>query len=301
MSNILLVDVGGTNLRYAYASEGLKSIENSKKISLDSVKNFENLIGDLINNSNVKNLVISAAGPKMYGTISMTNRDISVNENNLISKFNLNSCDLLNDWESIGYSLSDIDDKEIKFIKEGKPFNNTTFFIGPGTGLGAAVSVEGRAVMATEVGNTSGLTQQLLNNYNISDGSSFTALESVVSGSAISKIFSIKTGNNISSEEVVKLYRDGDIDAIEVIDGFTKSLAEVISDLALTFISGNGIYLAGSLMRTITELMDKDLFIKQFLDNKLPQHRKILELMPIGIINREHACLLGNLNYFNSK
>ena len=80
MSNILLVDVGGTNLRYAYASEGLKSIENSKKISLDSVENFENLIGDLINNSNVKNLVISAAGPKMYGTISMTNRDISVNE-----------------------------------------------------------------------------------------------------------------------------------------------------------------------------------------------------------------------------
>ena len=155
--------------------------------------------------------------------------------------------------------------------------------------------------MATEVGNTSGLTQQLLNNYNISDGSSFTALESVVSGSAISKIYSIKTGNNISSEEVVKLYRDGDIDAIEVIDGFTKSLAEVISDLALTFISGNGIYLAGSLMRTITELMDKDLFIKQFLDNKLPQHRKILELKPIGIINREHACLLGNLNYFNSK
>ena len=40
---------------------------------------------------------------------------------------------------------------------------------------------------------------------------------------------------------------------------------------------------------------------KQFLDNKLPQHRKILELMPIGIINREHACLLGNLNYFNNK
>ena len=86
-----------------------------------------------------------------------------------------------------------------------------------------------------------------------------------------------------------------------MVDGFTKSLAEVISDLALTFISGNGIYLAGSLMRTITELMDKDLFIKQFLDNKLPQHRKILELMPIGIINREHACLLGNLNYFNNK
>jgi len=44
MSNILLVDIGGTNLRYAYASKGLKSIENSKKISLDSVENFENLI-----------------------------------------------------------------------------------------------------------------------------------------------------------------------------------------------------------------------------------------------------------------
>ena len=38
MSNILLVDVGGTNLRYAYASKGLKSIENSKKYHLIQLK-----------------------------------------------------------------------------------------------------------------------------------------------------------------------------------------------------------------------------------------------------------------------
>ena len=120
-----------------------------------------------------------------------------------------------------------------------------------------------------------------------------------MSGSAISRVYEYKTGEKISSENVVKLLRDGDETAKQVIEGFTKSLAEVISDMALNFISGNGVYIAGSLMRTIVELMDKDLFVEHFMSNKKEIHKNLLERMPIGMINREHACLLGNLNYYN--
>jgi glucokinase len=122
-----------------------------------------------------------------------------------------------------------------------------------------------------------------------------------VSGSAISKIYESKTGKRINSEQVIELYRENDDAAKSVIDGFTKSLAEVMSDMALTFIAGNGVYVAGSLMRTITELMDKEKFIEHFKGNKKGVHRDLLEMIPIGLINREHACLIGNLNYFNFK
>ena len=300
MNKILLLDLGGTNLRYALSEEGSTEVRDTKKIALDTISNFDDFIEDLVKKFNIHSMIISAAGPKVNGVISMTNRDLVIDEQALKVKFNLHKCFLLNDWESIGYSLSNIQDVEIELIKKGNPFNSNTFFIGPGTGLGAALKVQDGQVIPTEIGNTTGLTRSLLNNYLIDDGpSKFVTLEDVVSGSAISSIYEYKTGNSITSEEVVKLLKEGDKDAESVIAGFTKSLAEVISDMALTFISGNGVYIAGGLMRTIVEFMDKDLFIEHFTGSKKGIHLELLEKMPIGMINREHACLQGNLNFYN--
>jgi glucokinase len=300
MNKILLLDLGGTNLRYALSEEGSTEVRDTKKIALDTISNFDDFIEDLVKKFNIHSMIISAAGPKVNGVISMTNRDLVIDEQALKVKFNLHKCFLLNDWESIGYSLSNIKDVEIELIKKGNPFNSNTFFIGPGTGLGAALKVQDGQVIPTEIGNTTGLTRSLLNNYLIDDGpSKFVTLEDVVSGSAISSIYEYKTGNSITSEEVVKLLKEGDKDAESVIAGFTKSLAEVISDMALTFISGNGVYIAGGLMRTIVEFMDKDLFIEHFTGSKKGIHLELLEKMPIGMINREHACLQGNLNFYN--
>jgi glucokinase len=300
MNKILLLDLGGTNLRYALSKEGSAEVMDTKKIALDTILNFDDFIEDLVKKFNINSMIISAAGPKVNGVISMTNRDLVIDEQALKVKFNLHECVLLNDWESIGYSLSNIQDVEIELIKKGNPFNSNTFFIGPGTGLGAALKVQDGKVIPTEIGNTTGLTKSLLNNYLIDESpSKFITLEDVVSGSAISSIYEYKTGNSITSEGVVKLLKEGDKDAESVINGFTKSLAEVISDMALTFISGNGIYIAGSLMRTIVEFMDKDLFIEHFIGSKKGIHLELLEKMPIGMINREHACLQGNLNFYN--
>jgi glucokinase len=300
MNKILLLDLGGTNLRYALSKEGSAEVMDTKKIALDTILNFDDFIEDLVKKFNINSMIISAAGPKVNGVISMTNRDLVIDEQALKVKFNLHECVLLNDWESIGYSLSNIQDVEIELIKKGNPFNSNTFFIGPGTGLGAALKVQDGKVIPTEIGNTTGLTKSLLNNYLIDESpSKFITLEDVISGSAISSIYEYKTGNSITSEGVVKLLKEGDKDAESVINGFTKSLAEVISDMALTFISGNGIYIAGSLMRTIVEFMDKDLFIEHFIGSKKGIHLELLEKMPIGMINREHACLQGNLNFYN--
>jgi glucokinase len=299
MSNILLVDVGGTNLRYAYAEIGAKVISESKKIPLESIEQFDLTLEGLMRANDVMNLVISVAGPKIGSSISMTNRKLVVDQDKLKKKFNLHSCFLLNDWESIGYSLANMNQNEIDIIKTGKTFNNNSFFIGPGTGLGAALLINNTNVLPTEIGNTTGLTKSLIKNYNLKDESDFITLENVVSGSAISKIFENLTGQLIKSEQVIELYKEGNNDAVNVINGFTKSLAEVMSDMALTFIAGNGVFFAGSLMRTIVELMDKELFIKHFIGNKKGTHKDLLEMIPIGLINREHACLAGNLNYFN--
>ena len=83
-----------------------------------------------------------------------------------------------------------------------------------------------------------------------------------------------------------------------VIDGFIKSLAETISDMALTFIAGRGIYIAGGLIRSIFKIMDKQKFIEHFYGDKKLVHLQILEMIKIGIVEKEHACLHGNLNFY---
>ena len=107
MNKILLIDIGGTNIRYAFAEDGLNHLDSTKKIPLDTIDNFHTFVSDIVNSKNIDNLVISAAGPKINGTITMTNRDLSINEQELKCNLNLKSCSLLNDWESIGYSLSE--------------------------------------------------------------------------------------------------------------------------------------------------------------------------------------------------
>lgn len=299
MSNILLLDIGGTNIRYAYANKNSSEIFDSNKENLDSLKGFDNLLNDLLKNGSIKSMVVSVAGPMINGSISMTNRDFKINADDLKKEHNLDNCFLLNDWESIGYSLSSTKSENINFIKKGKPFNKNSLFIGPGTGLGGALVIDNDFVLPTEIGNTTMLTERFLKNFSIKDDSSYVTLEDVLSGTAISSIYKTISGKDISAEEVVKLFEAHDPIAIQVIDGFTITLAEAISDLALIFISGNGIYLAGGLIRSLSKIINTDLLVKTFISNKKSIHKSMLNDMPIGVINREYTCLHGNLSFFN--
>lgn len=218
MSKVLLIDIGGTNLRYAYADGDLSSLKDTNKIKLSCIKGFNDILANLIEGKNIDNLVISVAGPKINGSITMTNRDFSINEKDIQESFNFQTCHLLNDWESIGHSLAAYEDKDISLIKDGSEFNNNSFFIGPGTGLGAALLIGDDKVTPTEIGNTTGLTKTLLKNYFIENDDHFRTLEDVLSGKAISSIYEYKTGVRMTSEDIVARYGSNDDMANLVID-----------------------------------------------------------------------------------
>ena len=62
---------------------------------------------------------------------------------------------------------------------------------------------------------------------------------------------------------------------------------------------GNGVFIAGGLMRSMHQFIDNDIFMKNFLMNRKSMHAKILSQMPIAIINQEMTCLHGSLNFIN--
>ena len=296
--NLLLVDIGGTNIRYAYSNIGASDFVSENKAELDSLTNFDNLMSKLLSESNVKNIVFSVAGPKVNNSIKMTNRNFEIDAEAIKERFNLDSCHLLNDWESIGYSMKTFSENDFDNFKEGEPFNDTFLVIGPGTGLGASV-ISGNNVIATEIGNTNLGLSALKSLLNI-NSDEFNVLEDIISGTGISRMFETKTGNKVKSEEVFSLSLNGDNNAKEVIDIFTIAFARTLSDLSLTFSSGGGIILAGSLSRSFLSIANKDLFNKHFLDGKSDIHKEILNKIDIKVINKGYTCLYGSLNYVNN-
>ena len=88
MRKVLLIDIGGTNLRYAYSDGDFSSLKETNKIQLSCIKGFNEILKNLIEDKDVDSLVISVAGPKINGSITMTNRDFSINEEDIKNTFN---------------------------------------------------------------------------------------------------------------------------------------------------------------------------------------------------------------------
>ena len=293
---LLLIDIGGTNMRHAITSSDSHDITNICKTAFTDMDEFEEKLKDLIDKYSIDILIASVAGPKVNNSISMTNRNYEFDADEITEKFNLKDCYLLNDWEAIAHSYDYIKDS-IEQIKEGASFNKNTLYLGPGTGLGAAISIDNKTVLSTEIGNTTNSTKYLMENYNI-ESEDLLTLEDVISGTAISSIYKLKTGLSISSEEILEKYQEEEPISVEVINNFIKSLALLLSDLALTFNTGNGILLAGSLMRSLYPLIDKDNFYKLFVNNKKETHINMLDLVSIGVITKKRTPLYGNLNFY---
>ena len=293
---LLLIDIGGTNMRHAITSSDSHDITNICKTAFTDMGEFEEKLKDLIDKHSIDILIASVAGPKVNNSISMTNRNYEFDADEISEKFNLKDCYLLNDWEAIAHSYDYIKDS-IEQIKEGASFNKNTLYLGPGTGLGAAISIDNKTVLSTEIGNTTNSTKYLMENYNI-ESEDLLTLEDVISGTAISSIYKLKTGLSISSEEILEKYQEEEPISVEVINNFIKSLALLLSDLALTFNTGNGILLAGSLMRSLYPLIDKDNFCKLFVNNKKETHINMLDLVSIGVITKKRTPLYGNLNFY---
>ena len=297
-SRVLLIDIGGTNIRTASADIGSSSLINPNKQNLDCLASFDEMLQTFLDEDiSIKHLVFSIAGPKLHNSIAMTNREFKIDEVEILKKFKVDSCHILNDWESIGHGLSLFKKDEMTFISDGKPFNETALILGPGTGLGAAQVIRESIVLPTEIGNSSFIIPELFLELGLED-KDYNVVEDLISGGGLAKIYSFFAGKDKSPEEIVSSYYSDQF-AQKSIDVFLTSLAQILSELALAYMPGKGIYLAGGLMRSLKEFIDFDLFIKNFVVNRKSMHADVLNQMPVALINQEMTCLHGSLNFIN--
>ncbi len=295
----MLVDIGGTNVRTAIANIGSRDLINPVKRNHNQIVSIDALISNFLNEDlSIKHIVFSVAGPKINDSISMTNAEFQIDKNSILENFKLDSCHILNDWESIGHSLSIIQNHETKYINQGEPFNDVALVLGPGTGLGAALVIRDNIILPTELGNSSISISEILQELTSTNDNDFKNIESIISGKGLAKIFFLISGLKKNPEEILVTYAS-DKYAKKSVDIFLLSISQLLSELALIYMPGKGIFLSGALIRDLIKFLDFDSFVKNFLKNKKSPHKEILKQIPIAVINKQMASLHGSLNFIN--
>ena len=303
MNKTLLIDLGGTHIRFVVLSRESNKVDLVNKKKLKSVDDLETFLKEVLaeNKNQINNLVLSIAGPKLYGSIEMTNRTLRIDAENLKHKFHLQNCLILNDWEAIAHSYPSLNNNNLVNLinLETNFYNNNLLFFGPGTGLGVSLLVNNKYSQSTEIGNTSLGVKDLIGD-DLFSSNKFSRIEDTISGPGISKIYELKQNQKISSEDIFKLAENGEDIAIEIIEDLINRIAILLSQLTLTYLPGKGIFLAGSIMRSLIKFIDKNKFKKQYLANVESPQLEILKSTQINVVTKENLALYGCLNYLNS-
>ena len=296
--NLLVIDIGGTNIRYLEILKGKKT--KIKKEKILSKLSFNNLLNKIISHclNPIDNLVISAAGPKTNNSIQMTNQKFKIDSQLIKKKFNLRNCILLNDLEAAGYFLHKVS-KNKKTIKKGKKTNSRQVLVTPGTGLGLSFVIDNENVIPSEIGNSKILISEIMTQNTEFSNLNFSKIEDFLSGPGLSKIYKSLYKSDISSNELILQGKNNNLKALKTIKVFLEILAKFLAEISLIYVPGNGIFISGSLMKALKIFIDKDEFINIFLKQVNKTHRRALELVEINFIEKEHLPIFGCIEYFN--
>lgn len=296
--NLLVIDIGGTNIRYLEILKGKKT--KIKKEKILSKLSFNNLLNKIISHCQnpIDNLVISAAGPKTNNSIQMTNQKFKIDSQLIKKKFNLRNCILLNDLEAAGYFLHKVS-KNKKTIKKGKKTNSRQVLVTPGTGLGLSFVIDNENVIPSEIGNSKILISEIMTQNTEFSNLNFSKIEDFLSGPGLSKIYKSLYKSDISSNELISQGKNNNLKALKTIKVFLEILAKFLAEISLIYVPGNGIFISGSLMKALKIFIDKDEFINIFLKQVNKTHRRALELVEINFIEKEHLSIFGCIEYFN--
>ena len=298
MKNALLIDLGGTNVRHAFFINNALSKISKEKIS---DKEFIPFITKLLNGaeSKIEYLVIAAAGPNNQGFINLTNRNLLINSSELEAALNLKKCLLLNDWEAVAFSLSEMEKKSFLSIKGNVPSNKNTLLIGPGTGLGVTLIIDDQ-IIPTEFGNVLSATKSMMESFGIERSEKFLSLENILSGPGIEMLYEEKFGKKLSSEKIITLALERNEDALFIVNNFLKTLISIIDDLVLSF-TCKRVILGGAILNSLKSILTSEKILNYFSSRINPKYSQLIEEVQVDLLLEDEPGIYGCLAFLKTK
>ncbi|RJL21290.1 glucokinase [Paracoccus siganidrum] len=302
---MLLADVGGTNARLAIARNQAIDAQTVTRFRGDDFASFDDVVRQYLQEQDqprISSVCIAVAGPVSGGKAELTNRDWDFDEDRLARLTDADRVRLINDLTALGYATPALHGDGVSVLRrvpDDRPHNGQALVVGLGTGFNVcAVRVlPGGTITALEAeeGHTflpSNIHARLQAAVGAEAMAGFFSTEETFAGRGLSRLHAALTGTDpIPGEQVATAAAAGDSAAVATYDLFAELVGLLCRELALRFMPLEGMFLAGSVGRSIADRMER--FEAGFLAE--PYMRQIPENTPIFLIRDDMAALHGCL------
>lgn len=306
----LLADVGGTNARLAIARNAVIDTSTVTRFRGDDFHSFDAVVTQFLreqHNPRIISVCVAVAGPVSGGMAELTNRAWGFSEARLTQLTGAEQVRLINDLTALGFATPALRGDGLSVLREAsedRARNGQGLVVGLGTGFNvcAVRAVPGGAITALEAeeGHTNlpaNIYQRLVDILGYGKAQEFFSTEETFAGRGLARLHAARIGaaTDIRSEVIAEAAQNGDTDATETYDLFTELVGLLCRELALRFMPLEGLFLAGSVGRSIADRME--VFETAFLSD--PYMRHIPENTPIYLIRDDMAALHGCLAALN--
>lgn len=302
---ILLADVGGTNARLAIARNGSIDTQTVTRFRGDDYATFDDVVRQFLQEQDqprISAVCIAVAGPVSGGKARLTNRDWDFDQDRLARLTDADHVRLINDLTALGYATPTLGGDGLATLRTApadRARNGQALVVNLGTGFNvcAVRSLPGGAIAAMEAeeGHTklpANIHQRLLEAVGPEAMKGFSSTEEAFAGRGLSRLHAALTRTPpVRSEEIDRAADGGDPAACATYFLFTDLVGLLCRELALRFMPLDGLFLAGSVARSIADRMDH--FEASFLAE--PYMRHIPENTPVFLIRDDMAALHGCL------
>lgn len=299
----LVADVGGTNARLALARGGALLPGSERRFMGDAHASFDEVLTLFLRdagNPDVAGVCVAVAGPVSGGRAVLTNRAWDFSVPRLAQLTGAETVALINDLTALGHATASLTPRVLRPAPEDRPRNGQSLVVGAGTGFNvcAVRMLPGGGVMAleSEEGHTTlpaSIAERLDALLGPGSGRAFGSTEETFAGRGLARFHAARTGQPPArGENLTAAALDGDAEAAETFAQFAHLFGLLLRELAMRFMPREGLWLAGSVARSLIPWMDR--ITEGFLAD--PLMRDIPAATPLLLIEDDMAALQGCLN-----
>ena len=305
----MVADIGATNVRFAALTDG----GAIGPVSRFAVRNFPDITAALdafvqqTGTPRPARLALAIAGPIFSDEVKITNAQWHFSIRDLKQRLKLKQLAVVNDFEAQALSLPYLGNDDLIAIGQVRGThspNAPRAVLGPGTGMGMAglIRIGDRwHAVTTEGGYTSlsPLTDREIAVWHIlRKRHGRVSVERVLSGPGLVELYQAlltieeREPETVTSEQIVHMARTAKSKlAVESIELFCAWLGDVAGDAALMFLARGGVFLTGSILNDISEVLKHSRFRERF-ENK-GRAASFIKTVPTYLITTETSALLG--------
>ena len=315
---VLAGDIGGTHTRLCLLEKKAEKIQIVRE-QIYASRQYPDLVPIvkvfLQNNADPlpEAACFAVAGPVRDQQARVTNLPWLLKSTQLKKALSIDRLALINDFQAVGYGLATLDEDQFVTLQRGQPEKHARrALIGAGTGLGISSLIyqDGCYVPYSSEGGHVGFApadelQIRLLRY-LQRSLDYVCYEHLLSGPGLQRIYQFFLQENGSPSEFSNRIMQADDPAVEIshhallgddgiavqtLDCFIHIYGAQAGNVALNYLAGGGVYIAGGIAPKIIERLNSDRFLGAFHDKGVMS--ELMQSFPIKVVMEEQVGLLG--------